>query len=102
MITPWDPSNIRLFLELELILKLKHNLESFNAEILGNPYCRQVPLPRITNNRAQDSTRDPAHPYVQNFGPYVQTKLGQRKPEQPFVQLQWHTDVINSYMNICT
>ena len=32
------------------------------AEILGDPYRRQVPLPRIPDNRAQDSTRDPSHP----------------------------------------
>ena len=55
------------------------------AEILGNPYCRQVPLPRITNNQAQDSTRDSAQPYVQTLGMYSQTKLGQQKPEQLFI-----------------
>ena len=72
------------------------------AEILGDTYRRQVALPRITNKRVQDSTQDPAHPYLQNFGPYVQTKIGQQKPEQPFVQLQQRTDVINSYTNIRT
>ena len=57
-------------------------------EILGDPYRRQVPLPRIPNNQAQDSTWDSAQPYVQTLGTYGQTNLGQRKPEQPFVQLQ--------------
>ena len=50
-------------------------------EILGDPYRRQVPLPRIPNNQAQDSTRDSAQPYVQTFGPYVQMNIGQQKPE---------------------
>ena len=45
------------------------------AEIIGDPYHRQVPLPRIPDNRAQGSTRDPAHPSVQNFVTSVQTKL---------------------------
>ena len=51
------------------------------AEILNDPYRRQGPLPRVPNNQAQDSTRDSAQPYVQTFGPYVQTNLSQRKPE---------------------
>ena len=72
------------------------------AEILGDPYHRQVPLPRITNNRAQDSTRDAAHPYVQTLGTSVQTNLCQRKTEQSFVQPQWRTYLINSYTNIRT
>ena len=72
------------------------------AEILGDPYRRQVPLPRITNNQAQDSTRDSAQPYVQTLGTYVQTKLGQGKPEHPFIQRQRRTEVINSYTNIRT
>ena len=72
------------------------------AEILGDHYRRQVPLPRIPDNRAQDSTHDPAHPYVQTFGTFVQTKLGQRKPEQLFVQLQRRTDLINRYKDILT
>ena len=70
------------------------------AEILGDPYHRQVPLPRITDNRSHDSTRDPAHPSVQTFGTSVQTKLCQQKPEQSFAQLQRQTDLINSYVNI--
>ena len=72
------------------------------AEILGDAYRRQVPLPRIPDNRAQDSTRDSAHPSVQTFGTSVQTKLFQQKPEQLFVQLQWRTDLLNSYTNIRT
>ena len=72
------------------------------AEILGDTNCRQVPLPSILNNQAQDSTRDSAQPYVQTFVTYVQTKLGQQKPEQPFIQLQRRTYVIKRYMNICT
>ena len=72
------------------------------VKILGDPYRRQVPLPRIPDNRAQDSTRDPAHPYVKTFGTSVQMKLGQRKTERPFVQLQRRTDVINIYTNIRT
>ena len=72
------------------------------AEILGDPYRRQVPLPSIPNNQAQDSTRDSAHPYVKTFVPYVQTKPGQQKPEQLFIQLQRRTDIINSYTNIRT
>ena len=70
------------------------------AEILGNPYRRQVPLPRIPDNRAQDSTRDLSHPYVQTFGTSVQTKLCQRKPEQLFAQLQRGNNFLNSYRNI--
>ena len=70
------------------------------AEILGNSYRRQVPLPSITNNQAQDSTQDSAQPYVQTLGTYVQTKIGQQKPEQPFIQRQQRTDVINIYSNI--
>ena len=42
-----------------------------SAEILGDPYRRQVPLPKIPNNQAQDSTRDSDQPYVQTFGLYV-------------------------------
>ena len=72
------------------------------AEILGDPYCRQVPLPRITDNQAQDSTRDSAQPYLQTLGTYGQTKPGQQKPEQLFIQRQRRTDVINSYTNIRT
>ena len=37
----------------EQILRTNHK---HGAEILGDPYHRQVPLPRITNNQAQDST----------------------------------------------
>ena len=73
-----------------------------SAEILGDTYHRQVPLPRIPNNQAQDSTWDSAQPYVQTLGTYSETKLGQRKPEQPFIQRQRRTDVINSYTDICT
>ena len=73
-----------------------------SAEILGDPYRRQVPLPRITNNQAQDPTRDSAHPYVKTLGTYGQKKLGQRKPEQPFIQSQRRTDVIDNYTNIRT
>ena len=72
------------------------------AEILGDPYRRQVPPPMIPNNRAQDSTRDPAHPYVQTFGTSVQTKLVQQKPKQSFIQLQRHIDLINRCTNIRT
>ena len=72
------------------------------AEILDDTYRRHVPLMRIPNNQAQDSTQDSAQPYVQTFGTYVQTKLSQQKLEQPFIQLQRHTDVINSYTNIRT
>ena len=72
------------------------------AKILGDPYLRQVSLTRIPDNLAQDSIRDPAHPYLQTFGTSVQMKLGQQKPEQTFVQLQHRTDVINSYTNIRT
>ena len=72
-----------------------------DAEILVYPYRRQVPLPRIPNNRAQESTRDPAHPSIQTFITLVQTKLCQQKPEQSFAQLQWQTYVLNSYTNIC-
>ena len=72
------------------------------AEILGGPYRRQVPLTRITNNQAQDSTRDSAQPYVQTLGMYGETKLSQRKPEQLYIQCQRRTDVINSYPNIRT
>ena len=61
------------------------------AEILGDPYCRQVPLPRIPNNQAQYSTRDSAQPYVQTLGTYGQTKLSQKKPEQLFIQRQRRT-----------
>ena len=71
------------------------------AEVLGYTYRRQVPLPRIPNNQAQDSTRDAAHPYVQTFVLYGQANLGQWKPEELFIQIQRHTDVINSYTNIC-
>ena len=46
-----------------------------STEILGNPYHRQVPLPRIPDNRAQDSTRDPDHPSVQTFGTSIQPKF---------------------------
>ena len=46
------------------------------AEIFGDTYHRQVPLPMITNNQEQDSTRDSAQSYVETFGLYVQTKLG--------------------------
>ena len=66
-------------------------------EILGDPYCIQVPLSSIPNNQAQDSTRDSSHPYVQTSGTHGQTKHGQQKPEQPFIQRQRRTDVINSY-----
>ena len=76
-------------------------LEGF-AEIPGDPYCRQVPLPRIKNNQAQDSTRESAQPYVHTLGTYGKKKLGQREPEQPFIQCQRRTDVINSYTNIRT
>ena len=31
------------------------------AEILGDPYRRQVPIPRIPNNQSQYSTQDLAH-----------------------------------------
>ena len=55
------------------------NQSDRTAEILGDTYCRQVLLPRITNNQAQDSTRDSAQPYVQTLGTYGQTKLGQKK-----------------------
>ena len=72
------------------------------AEILGNTYRRQVPLLRIPNDRAQDSTRDPANPSVQTFSTSVQTKLFQRKPEQSFVQLQRRTELLKSYTNIRT
>ena len=72
------------------------------AEILGDPYCRQVPLPRIPNNQAQESTRASAQPYIQTLGTYGQTNLGQRKPEQLFIQRQRRTDIINSYPNIRT
>ena len=83
----------------EQILRTNHK---HGAEILGDTYRRQVPLPRITNNQAQDSTWDSAQPYVKTLGTYVQTKLGQQKPEQPFIQCQRRTDVINSYPNIRT
>ena len=72
------------------------------AEILGDTYHRQVPLPRITNNQSQESTCDPAHPCVQTFGTSVQMKRFQRKPEQSFVQLQRRTDLIKRYTNIRT
>ena len=72
------------------------------SEILGDPYCRQVPLPRISNNQAQDSTRDSAQPYVKTFGMYVQTKLGQQKPGHLYIQLQRRTNIINIYTNIRT
>ena len=51
-------------------------VEAKDAEILGDPYRRQVPLLRIPNNQAQDSTRDSAQPYIQTLGTYGQTKLG--------------------------
>ena len=70
------------------------------AEILGDPYHRKVPLPRITDNQEQDPTRDPDHPSIQTFGTSVQTKLLQQKPGQSFAKLQRRTDLLNSYMNI--
>ena len=79
-----------------------HKADNMSAEILGDPYRIQVPLPRIPNNQAQDSTRDSAQPYVQTLSTYGQTKLGQRKPEQSFIQRQQGTGVINSYTNIRT
>ena len=72
------------------------------AEILGDPYRIQIPLPRIPDNQAQDSTRDPAHPSIQTFGTSVKKKLCKKKPEQLFVQLQRRTDLLNRYTNICT
>ena len=48
------------------------------AEILADTYRRQVPLPRITNNQAQDSTRYSVQPYVQTLGIYGHTKLGKK------------------------
>ena len=73
-----------------------------SAEIFGNTNRTQVPLPRIPNNQAQESTRDSVQPYIQTLGTYGQTKLGQRKPEQPFIQRRRRTDIINSYTNIRT
>ena len=70
------------------------------AEILGDTYHRQVPLPRIPDNRAKDSSRDPAHPSVQTFGTYVKPKLFQHKPGQSFAQIQRQTDLLNIYTNI--
>ena len=81
---------------------MMHSVRRGCSEILNDPYRGQVPLPRIPNNQAQDSTRDSAQQYIQTLGTYGQTKLGQRKPEQPFMQRQQRTDVINSYSNIRT
>ena len=83
----------------EQILRTNHK---HGAEILGDTYRIQVLLPRITNNQVQDSTWDSAQPYVQTLGTYVQTKLGQGKSEQPFIQCHRRTYVINSYPNIRT
>ena len=87
---------------MKLLVSCGTLLRNLNAEILGDPYLRQVPLPRITNNQAQDSTRDSAQPYVQTLGTYGQTKLVKKKPEQMFIQRQRRTDVMNSYTNIRT
>ena len=84
------------------ILSIEQQNLPYNAEILGDNYRRQVPLPRITDNRAQYSRCDPAHPSVQTFVTSVQTKLCQQKPEQLFVQLQRRTYLLNSYRNIRT
>ena len=72
------------------------------AEILGDPYHRQVPLPRIPDKQAQDSTRDRDLRYIQTLVTSVQKNICQRKPEQSSVQLQRCTDLINSYTNIRT
>ena len=103
----WHPaflfvSDVQHVREGELILTSVGCVRPFAAEILGDPYRRQVPLSRISNNQAQDSKRDSDQPYVQTLGTYGQTKLGQRKPEQPFIQRQRRTYVINSYPNIRT
>ena len=47
------------------------------AEILGDTYCKQVPLSWIPDNQAQDSIRDPVYPYVHTFGTSVQMKTSQ-------------------------
>ena len=103
----WHPaflfvSDVRHVREGEIILTFVVRVRPFADEIFGDPYRRQVPISRISNNQAQYSKRDSDQPYVQTLGTYSQTKLGQRKPKQPFIQHQRRTDVINSYPNIRT
>ena len=51
-----------LAVQPEAVAGDSNSVDVVTAKILGDTYHRQVPLPRISNNQAQDSTRDLAQP----------------------------------------